>query len=235
MPQNIYDNPTFFDGYKALRQNDTGINGALELPALHSQLPSLRNLQILDLGCDFGDFARYARQQGAASVLGLDVSEKMLAEAKRLTDDPAITYTLQSMESFTASTPAFEHYIHDYKTLVDNIFQCLRPGGTFVFSVEHPCCTAYPAGWVRDIKGKATHWPLDRYQDESERSTAWFVDGVTKFHRTVDTYVNTLLAAGFVLRYLGEPKPLAKFLEERPALEETLRRPPVLALAAVKP
>jgi hypothetical protein len=38
-PQNIYDDATFFEGYKSLRDGDTGLNGALEIPALHRLLP----------------------------------------------------------------------------------------------------------------------------------------------------------------------------------------------------
>lgn len=243
MAQNIYDNPEFFQGYKSLRQNDTGLNGALELPALHAQLPSLQGLRILDLGCGFGDFARFARQKGASHVLGLDVSEKMLAEAARLTDDDGITYAQLPMEDFPDVPEAFDlvvssmalHYIKDYDAIVRKAFNTLRPGGMLVFSVEHPCCTANPVGWVRDQDGNATHWPLDKYQEEGERTTAWFVDGVTKYHRTVETYVSTLLAAGFMLKHLGEPRPLREFLEERSWLQETLRRPPVLLLSALKP
>ncbi|RMX07903.1 class I SAM-dependent methyltransferase [Corticibacter populi] len=83
-PQNIYDDPVFHAGYKALRQQDTGLNGALEVPALLAQLPDLCGLAVLDLGCGFGDFARHARTRGAAGVVAVDVSASMLAEARRL-------------------------------------------------------------------------------------------------------------------------------------------------------
>ncbi|MBL3586564.1 class I SAM-dependent methyltransferase [Rhodovulum sulfidophilum] len=83
-PQNVYDDPVFFNGYKKLRQNDTGLNGALEVPALHALLPNLSGKSILDLGCGFGDFARYARGAGAHSVTAVDLSQKMISEAERL-------------------------------------------------------------------------------------------------------------------------------------------------------
>jgi SAM-dependent methyltransferase len=35
----------------------------------------------VDIGCGFGWFCRWARRQGAATVPGIDVSEKMLARA----------------------------------------------------------------------------------------------------------------------------------------------------------
>lgn len=62
IPQNIYDDPDFFAGYKQLRTQGTGLNDVLELPALLSLLPTtLKDLRVLYLGCGSGDFARKAR------------------------------------------------------------------------------------------------------------------------------------------------------------------------------
>jgi len=242
-PQNVYDDPVFFNGYKKLRQNDTGLNGALEVPALHALLPNLSGKSILDLGCGFGDFARYARGAGVHSVTAVDVSQKMISEAERLTEDDLISYIHCSIEDFSPDeAESFEittssmalHYIRDYPAVVSQVFLGLVPGGRFVFSVEHPACTANPIGWHRSSDGVPLHWPLDRYQDEGARQTSWFVQDVTKYHRTVESYVMPLLTQGFRLDYLGEPKPLPEFLEARPELSETLRRPPVLLLSATK-
>jgi hypothetical protein len=38
MPQNIYDKEVFFAGYRQLRDNDSGINGAIEIPSLRTTL-----------------------------------------------------------------------------------------------------------------------------------------------------------------------------------------------------
>lgn len=242
-PQNIYDETNFFDGYKALRQNDTGLNGALELPALHRLLPNLSNLHVLDIGCGFGDFARFASMNGAASVIGVDVSERMLDEAVRLTNDPAVTYWHGAIEEYVPPSASFNlvvsslalHYVKDYAGVVDRIFHALKGGGRFVFSVEHPMCTANPAGWVRDEDGRPLHWPVDNYRLEGIRKTHWFVDGVIKYHRTVETYVNTLIGVGFQLEHLGEPEPTREALVARPILQAECRRPPFLFLAAVRP
>ncbi|WP_394846161.1 hypothetical protein LZC95_01700 [Pendulispora brunnea] len=76
---------------------------------------------------------------------------------------------------------------------------------------------------------------LTRYRNEGERKTTWFIEGVTKFHRTVETYVNTLLARGFRLDHLGEPGPVDDALAKRPALDQENQRPPILVLAASRP
>lgn len=242
MPQNIYDEPAFFEGYKSLRQGDTGLNGSLEVPALRELLPNLSNARILDIGCGFGDFARHARLAGACSVIGLDVSQNMISEARRLTDDILIDYVCSSIEGYAPPSQSFDlvvsslalHYVDDYKAVVEKVYNCLTAGGRFIFSVEHPVCTANPIGWLKDDEGLPTSWPLDRYQDEGMRQTKWFVDDVLKYHRTVESYVGELLKAGFRLDHLKEPKPTDEALAERPSLSTNLRRPPFLLLAATK-
>src|SRR5688572_8973119 len=98
-PQNIYDNPKFFAQYRALRRSESGLNAALEWPAFVRLLPpSLQGLRVLDLGCGFGDFARAARLHGAREVIGIDISVRMLDEARRRTNDPAITYIRAAIE-----------------------------------------------------------------------------------------------------------------------------------------
>ena len=101
MTQNIYDNEEFFERYGQLVRSLEGLDGAPEWPALRALLPDVRGLDVLDLGCGYGWFCRWARQQGAAHVLGIDVSEKMLARARATTQDPAITYTNADMEHLT--------------------------------------------------------------------------------------------------------------------------------------
>jgi ubiquinone/menaquinone biosynthesis C-methylase UbiE len=98
MIQNIYDNEEFFANYSRLPRSVAGLVGAPEWPALRALLPDLRGLKVLDLGCGFGWFCRWARERGAAHVLGIDVSEKMLARARATTEDSAITYVRADME-----------------------------------------------------------------------------------------------------------------------------------------
>ena len=48
--QNIYDNSTFFEGYKKIREKKSNANDLFETPALFSLLPDLQGKTILDLG-----------------------------------------------------------------------------------------------------------------------------------------------------------------------------------------
>jgi SAM-dependent methyltransferase len=245
-PQNIYDDPAFFAGYARIPRSIEGLDAVYEWPAFQRLLPpSLAACRILDLGCGLGYFAREARARGAGSVLGVDISERMLADARLRGDDPGISYVRSSLETFEPETESFElvvsmlalHYIADLSGVVRRVARCLVPGGRFALSVEHPIYTASgTSDWHREPHGTAVHWPVDRYRDEGERRTSWIVDGVVKYHRTIETYVNTLLEACLVLVRLEEPEAESlPLLARRPELRAERRRPPFLLLAADRP
>ncbi len=240
MTQNIYDNAEFFAGYSGLRRSVEGLDGAPEWPALRALVPDLQGKRVLDLGCGFGWFCRWARQAGAAQILGLDVSENMLARARATDPDVAVTYARADLETldlppasvdFAYSSLAL-HYIADLEGLVAQIRRALAPGGRLVASVEHPIYTAPSApGWSRDAAGRDV-WPVDRYLEEGPRTTHWLAEGVIKQHRTIATYVGLLLRAGFTLAHLEEWGPTAEQIAEHPEFAIERERPPFLLIAA---
>ena len=62
-----------------------------------------------------------------------------------------------------------------------------------------------------------------------------FVDGVVKYHRTMETYVNGLLDAGLRLVRLEEPEGEGALLAVHPEWRDERRRPPFLLMAADRP
>src|SRR4029077_7690146 len=195
-----YDDDEVFAGYSRLRRSVEGLDGAPEWTALRAILPGLRGRKVLDLGCGFGWFCLWARQQGAAHVLGIDVSERMLARCRAATAGRAITDTRADMGQLERPADSFDlvygslalHYVENLSGLMSQAYHSLPPGGAFVFSVEHPIVTA-PAepGWSLNAGGRKT-WPVDGYLDEGPRSTDWLTKGVIKQHRTLATYINML-------------------------------------------
>jgi SAM-dependent methyltransferase len=236
--QNIYDNAGFFHGYSQLPRSIHGLDGAPEWPTLRNMLPDLHGLRVLDLGCGLGWFCRFARQQGAASVLGVDVSERMLARAKAGTSDPAISYQHADLEELTLVPGDFDfaysslalHYIEKLERLLAGVHTALAQGAAFVFSVEHPIYTA-PAdpGWL-DADGRKT-WPVDRYLDEGPRTTDWLTKGVIKQHRTIATYFSLLRRTGFAVTHLDEWGPSPEQVATQPDLAPERERPPFLLVA----
>jgi SAM-dependent methyltransferase len=240
MTQNIYDDDEFFQGYSRLGRSVDGLDGAAEWPALRALLPELTGLEVLDLGCGFGWFCRWARQRGAARVHGIDVSEKMLARAHATTEDPAITYTRADLEHLQLPPSSLGlvysslalHYIENLDGLLSQVHAALVRGGRLVFSVEHPIYTAPgEPGWSMNAAGRKT-WPIDRYLDEGPRSTDWLTRGVIKQHRTIGTYVNLLLRLGFALDRVEEWGPSPAQIAARPALADERERPAFLLVAA---
>lgn len=242
MTQNIYDNPAFFEGYSQLGRSVEGLSGAAEWPALRALLPDLRGRRVVDLGCGFGWFCRWAREAGAARVLGLDLSERMLARAGTMTEDAAITYQRADLEEVELPEAAFDlaysslalHYIENLAGLLGRVHRALSPGGTLVFSVEHPIFTApRTPGWSLDGEGRKT-WPLDSYQAEGPRVTDWLAKGVVKQHRTLGTYLNLLIRLGLTIAHVEEWGPTDAQIAARPELAEERERPMFLLVAARK-
>src|SRR5262249_36219819 len=148
--QNKYDDPTFFANYSQMGRSINGLDAAVEWPVFRALLPGLNGKRVLDLGCGFGWHCRYAREQQARSVVGVDLSEKMLARARESTNDSAIEYRRFAIEDIDFSAAEFDvvisslafHYVEHFDLVCQKVHHCLVPEGTFVFSVEHPIFTA---------------------------------------------------------------------------------------------
>lgn len=240
MADNIYDRPDFFEAYSRLPRSVRGLAGAPEWPVLRSMLPDVRGLRIADLGCGFGWFCRWARENGAASVLGLDLSERMLARARAETRDGAVTYAAADLGHLSLPEGGFDlvysslafHYVEDAGRLYAAIHRALVPGGHLVFSTEHPVFMAPSApGWLVMPDGRKT-WPVDRYFVEGRRETDWLAPGVVKYHRTIGTTLGLLLRAGFAIGRVEEFCPDAAQIAADPSLAEEIERPMFLLVAA---
>ncbi|WP_431225317.1 class I SAM-dependent methyltransferase [Serratia sp. L9] len=243
MSQNIYDNQTFFDGYAQLSRSVQGLDGAPEWPTIRSILPNLQGSTVVDLGCGYGWFCRSAREQGAAKVLGMDLSEKMLSKAKEMTEDPAIEYRQQDLETLQLPAATYDlvyssltlHYVEDLSKLFATVYQALVSGGQFIFTAEHPIYTAPKhQGWLADDQGQKS-WPVNGYQQEGQRISNWLAEGVIKQHRMLGTYINLLVQQGFAIRYLNEWGPSVQQIAANPALDEEKERPMIFIMAVQKP
>jgi len=240
MTGNIYDNDEFYAAYAQLPRSRKGLDGAPEWPALRAMLPELRGKQVLDLGCGYGWFCRWAREEGAAAVTGFDLSEKMLARARADTCDPAIDYRQADLDALQLAPGTADlvyssltlHYIADLARLLAQVHGALVPRGRFVFSAEHPIYTApMKPQWLVDAAGHKT-WPVDHYLEEGLRRTDWLAQGFAKQHRTLGTIINLLLGAGFALRHVEDWRPTEAQIAAQPAFADERHRPMFLLVAA---
>jgi 2-polyprenyl-3-methyl-5-hydroxy-6-metoxy-1,4-benzoquinol methylase len=242
-PQNIYDDPGFFAGYSTLERFGPGWERAAEHADLLALLPDVNGRRVLDLGCGAGQLAHYLATRGAAEVIGVDVSERMLELARTQWAHPRVSYQRISIEEASFAPARFDlvvsvlalHYVDDYRRLVARIAEWLVPGGVVVYSTEHPIFTARlpDDGWVRGEAGRR-RWALNDYTHEGVRDETWFVPGVRKVHRTLATLMNGLTDAGLVIERVVEPMPSEEWLGRHPSMRDEWRRPMFLLVGARK-
>src|SRR5438309_10786377 len=125
-PQNIYDDPGFLAGYSTLERFGAGWERAMEHSDLLALLPEVGGRRVLDLGCGAGQLARYLATTGAAEVVGVDVSERMLALARAEWAHPRVTYSRGALETVAFPPARFDlvrsslglHYVPACRGLV---------------------------------------------------------------------------------------------------------------------
>lgn len=243
MKENKYDELNFFKQYSQMLRSLEGLKGAGEWHILKTLLPDFKGKSVLDLGCGFGWHCRYAVEQGAISVVGIDLSEKMIAEAETRNASPRIDYRCMAIENFDFNPETFDivisslafHYLESFEDLCRKINNCLTKGGCFVFSVEHPVFTAYGSqDWYYNAQGERLHWPVDHYFAEGKRKTSFLGEEVIKYHKTLTTYIKGLIQAGFEITDFVEPQPDELLFDTIPDMKDELRRPMMLIVAAVK-
>lgn len=242
MKENKYDDKTFFDKYSEMNRSVNGLEGAGEWYELKRLMPDFNGKRVLDLGCGYGWHCIYAAENGANFVLGTDISKRMLDVAKSKTSFRQIWYEQTPMEDLTCEPSSFDvvisslafHYVKDYEIMVKKIYDWLVPWGDFIFSVEHPVFTALGnQDWYYASDGSIMHFPVDNYYYEGVRDAKFLGEHVIKYHRTLTSYLNTLLETGFILRKIVEPKPPENMLSI-PGMKDEMRRPMMLLVSAKK-
>lgn len=245
MEQNIFDNETFFDGYRALRERDNNLNVLLEQPAMARLLPDMAGKSVLDLGCGYGHNCMDFVKRGAVEVVGVDISEKMLEVAKSESVHEKIKYINMSMTDIKSLNKSFDliysslafHYIEDFSGFAKNMYSVLNSGGWLLFSQEHPIPMATVDGkghFNFDENGERVSYTFSDYHREGKRVISWFVDGVVKYHRTFGSIMTALAEAGFVINTVEEPLPEKWALEKLPSLNREFIKPNYLIVKARK-
>ncbi|MHB8665503.1 MAG: class I SAM-dependent methyltransferase [Acidimicrobiales bacterium] len=176
--------------------------------------PAIGGTRLLDVACGHGRASRGLARLGA-EVVGVDLSAKLIAQARACeADQPlGITYSAADVTDpdqwwdgalFDAAVCEMAMMdIDDLHGTVRALARTVRTGGWFVASMVHPCFPGNEAG--------LSSWPPDgSYFDEGWwTSTDHNPDGVRirvgSSHRTISTYLNELSEAGFTLERVVEP------------------------------
>ena len=120
------------------------------------------------------------------------------------------------------------HYIENLDQVFRNVWWTLRPGGTFLFNIEHPVFTSgVHQEWIYGEDGTPKYWPVDDYYRPGQRVTRFLGCEVIKHHHTLTQILMGLLHCGFTLEVAEEVQPSEEMLE-MPGMKDEMRRPMML-------
>jgi len=170
--------------------------------------------RVLEVGCGAAQCARWLVTRGA-EVVGLDVSQAQLAEARRLDERTGVKASALvaadaaalpfAPESFDLACSAFGGvpFVADSAAVMREVARVLRPGGRWVFSVTHPirwCFTDAPG--PEGLVARQPYFDRRPYVEQDDGGRATYVE----HHRTLGDRVREIVAAGLSLLDIVEPE-----------------------------
>ena len=201
-------------------------NAMCERPAMLSLIPELKGKRVLDAGCGPGHYADEIITRGA-NVIGCDVTPEMVALARALVGhrgadirehdlDKPLTWLDDGSVDLVLCALALD-YVADLGRTFGEFRRVLRPCGKLLFSVEHPINTARLHGGP--------------YHETKLVGMAWKSFGEPRpfmqmYRRPLQEIVNPLIAAGFILEQLVEPRPTEDLRVADPKKYERLLQTP---------
>lgn len=195
---------------------------------------------ILEVGTGEGQVAR-AMATAGARVVGLDPTRNQIAEAVRRGGGPTYVRSGAELLPFPAASfdavvccLVFEH-IDAVDEALAEVARVLRPGGRFVFCLNHPLLQTPGSGWIDDqmIDPPEQYWRIGPYLVEQAVVEEVEKDVYIRFvHRPLSRYINTMADRGLMLERLLEPAPPQGFIERAPEYAEVATIPRLLTLVA---
>jgi 2-polyprenyl-3-methyl-5-hydroxy-6-metoxy-1,4-benzoquinol methylase len=176
--------------------------------------PTVRGVPVLDVACGHGRASRGLARLGAR-VVGVDISVELIGQARAReaaqplgiayhsadVADPDQWWDGSLFDGAVCEMAMMD--IDDLHGTVNAVARTVRSGGWFLVSMVHPCFPGNEAG--------LSSWPPDgSYFDEGRWTSPHHnPDGVRirvgSSHRTMSTYLNALIEAGFHIERAVEP------------------------------
>ena len=212
-------------------------NGFIEHPAISAAMGDVSGLRVADAGCGPGFTLAHLMAQGAAEIVGFDVSPAMIEIARARVGARATLHLADLAEplpflpdaqfDLITSSLAID-YVRDWTTPLAEFHRSLKAGGRLVFSVQHPL-GSYE--WLKPPSAFGVHYCEAEWTGFTDEPVT-----VPDYYRSFDEMINPLLAAGFRLQRLTDTKPISALRERDPEkYERTSRFPTFMVIEAVKP
>lgn len=226
------------------RQGWDVYRNSVNTPALLDLLPNIAGKQGLDVGCGEGYNTRLLAGRGA-HMFGVDIAPTFIgyAEETERGDPLGIQYAVGSALELPFAAARFDFVVAamslmdvpDHELALREAHRVLRCGGFLQFSILHPCFSPPHRRLLRDPHGEAYAVEVGRYFDRIDGEIdRWLFSAapagaklalrpfeVPRFHRTLAEWLNALIAAGFSLEEVAEPRADVATAQRVPAVADT--------------
>jgi len=171
---------------------------------------------VYDVGCGNGYISRRMVREGADEVWASDISEEMVALAESEYPSTGITYSVHEAAQFDGMPRArFDlvlmnmaiHLVADLDALAKGVHALLKPGGRFVFSMDHPlryvaykAIDAYEVDTVGECEDYLIEKQVSTYSPWSGR------EDLNMYSRPFGSYLNACGRNGLFIQEVREPK-----------------------------
>ena len=197
--------------------------------------------RVLEVGTGEGQVARAVLAAHGGHVVGIDPIANQIDEAMRR--GGGVEFRRAGAESLPFDDASFDavvcclvfEHIDAMDEAIAEVARVLRPGGRFVFCLNHPLIQAPGSNLVFDheVEPPEVFWRLGPYLDETAT-----VEEVEKgvhirfVHRPLSRYINAMADNALLLERMLEPAPPSGFIDRAPEYALAASIPRLLALIA---
>ena len=211
------------------------------LPLVAEHLPSEDERTsglLVDVGCGEGQVARVAADAGM-TVVGLDPAATQVRVARERAGGPVYLQgsatalaVADGVADAAVACLVFEHIV-DVDAALAEVARVLRPGGRFLFLLNHPLLQTPGSGWIDDqvLDPPEQYWRIGPYLTEADTVEEVEKDVFIRFfHRPLSRYLNAAIGAGLDLEHMEEPAPPPGFLARAEEYADAATVPRLLLL-----
>ncbi|WP_067697467.1 class I SAM-dependent methyltransferase [Nocardia jejuensis] len=175
-------------------------------------LGDVTDKRILEIGCGSAPCSRWLASHGAHPV-GLDISRQMLERgvAAMAAGGPRVPLVQAGAEELPFGDASFDHacsafggvpFVADSARVMSEVARVLKPGGRWVFSVNHPMRWIFPDDpGPEGLRATIPYFDRTPYVELDAEGEPTYVE----HHRTIGDRVREIVGAGLILTDIIEP------------------------------